>query len=383
MGNKIKVLHYISDFSLPSETFIYDLVKNLDDYGVNCFVLTHWLHMRDSRPFEKVKLTNESASIIKKAIYRFFNKWSIRNEKDILDFIFLFKPDVIHAHFGPNGVKIFKLIKKYNLDIKLIVSFHGTDVTMYPDKFKQYRNAIYDMHKSDVLCTFPSNFLKDEFQNKIKVNSTANQIVIPNGFNKLFREEFINERRVLSKKNQVVKLVSTGRLIPCKGFKSLIKAFSILNEEKPNIHLTIVGGGSQERELLNLINNKNLQHKITLTGMVSHESVKEIVSGCDIYIQPSIVDVKTGQTESFGIATLEAIALGLPVIITNVGGLPDTVLGGDNQFAKIVEPNSPEEMSSAIKDMMYLTGSNHIFREKVMSFYSQDKQCDSFLNIYN
>ncbi|MHA2939798.1 glycosyltransferase family 4 protein [Vibrio sp. RC27] len=378
----MKVLHYISDFSLPSETFIYDMINNLDNNQTDNYILTHRRHLEDIRPFEKTKVIIENTNFINRVINKIYSQWFIVNEKEVLDFILELKPDVIHAHFGPNGAKIYNFVKKHKIDIKLVISFHGTDITMYPIKFKNYKKIVKEINNRGIICTFPSQFLRREFQERIGVSDCNNQIVVPNSFNRSFEEPLI-DRNFLINNKKLINLVSVGRLISCKGFESLIKAFIILEFEVSNIHLTIVGDGPQQDTLLNLINEHGLQRKITLTGMLTHNEVKSILHNSDIYIQPSIVDRKTNQTESFGIATLEAIVVGLPVIVTDVGGLPETVLGGDPKFAKIVKPNSPEIMASTIKEMLNLKCDNSAYREKVMFRYSRDQQVTNFLNIYN
>ena len=105
----MKILHYISAFSLPSETFIYDLINNLEDNGSDNYILTHNRQLEDERPFSKVKVIYEKVSFLKKVYFKLVDNWGVRNKKDVLAYIDKLKPDVIHAHFGTNGVKIYYL----------------------------------------------------------------------------------------------------------------------------------------------------------------------------------------------------------------------------------------------------------------------------------
>lgn len=376
----MKVMHYVGSFSLPSETFIYDLIKNLDENGIINHVLTHERQLEEERPYNKVKIVPKEVSLLKKIHHRLFKRWDIYNSSKVKGFLIEYKPDVIHAHFGPNGVRIFKLIEKERLNIKLVVSFHGTDTTMYPLRFTSYRKSVQEMLLSEkVLLTFPSLFLKKEFQKNFSVDDRNNQIILPNSFNNAFKQVVKNKRI----EDQPVRLISVGRLINFKGFEVLIKAFAIINKKLENSYLTIIGSGSQEQYLRKLINKHGLQNKITLAGTVTHSDVRRMILESDIYIQPSIVDKNTNQTESFGVAVIEAIVTGLPVIVTNVGGLPETVLGGDDKFAKIVDPNNPIQICNAVLELSTVKEDNITFREKIISSFSQESQFKNVLNIYN
>ena len=164
-------MHYVSCFSVPSETFIYDLINNLEgDDGLDNYLLTHERELEQERPLSKIEVISEKVSFIKKVYSKFFNKWNIRNDKQVIKYIKSLKPDILHAHFGPNGIRIFNLLKKFNLEIPIVVSFHGTDTTMYPLKYKKYKKMVQRLTQNkNVICTFPSNFLKGEFCNNFEV----------------------------------------------------------------------------------------------------------------------------------------------------------------------------------------------------------------------
>ena len=117
----MKVLHYVGVFSEPSETFIYDLVTSLESNNVENYVLSHKRLLEIERPFERVKVIKENINIFKKIYHRLFHRWSIATEKALM-FINELQPDVIHAHFGPNGLKIFDLIH-FKLNFKIVYHF--------------------------------------------------------------------------------------------------------------------------------------------------------------------------------------------------------------------------------------------------------------------
>ncbi|MCK4842954.1 MAG: glycosyltransferase [Methylococcales bacterium] len=374
----MKILHYISAFSLPSETFIYDLINNLEDNGSDNYILTHNRQLEDERPFSKVKVIYEKVSFLKKVYFKLVDNWGVRNKKDVLAYIDKLKPDVIHAHFGTNGVKIYRLLQMLNLNIPLVISFHGTDTTMYPLQYKKYKKIVQSISNDErVVFSFPSEFLKLEFQKNFVLKNNTNQIVLPNSYNKNFNAE----NKKYFQNNKALKLISIGRLISVKGFQYLIHAVKILKKDLPNIELKIVGSGSEMYSLQLLIEQLSLNNEIKLIGVVKHNEISSLLCESDIYIQPSIVDKKTNQTESFGVAVVEAITSGLPVIVTDVGGLPGTVLGGC-EFAKIIEPDNAKSIVDAVLEMARNCSDNIVFRNKIEDKYSQNKQLSNLLEIY-
>jgi len=376
----MKILHYVGAFSLPSETFIYDLITNLEDNGLDNYVLTHSRQLEDERPFNKVKVISEDVSFMKKVYHKLFKSWNIRNFKDVLKYIDEVKPDIIHAHFGPNGVKIFKLIEEFDLNIPLVISMHGTDTTQYPLKYNSYKKLLKKIgNLNGVIFTFPSKFLRNEFEKNVSIDLNVNHCVLPNSFN----QQFLNlENSQIKKDDDIFRIITIGRLINIKGFEYLIDAVSMLDSEFKDWELHILGDGTLKSELVDKAGSLNIKNKIYFHGFVMHSEVSQLLKKSNLYIQPSIVDTSTNQTESFGVAVVEAIASGLPVIVTDVGGLPDTVMGGDKDFAKIIRSKAPDELLKEIKIMIDIEKKNDVYREKIIKEYSKTKQIERLLDIY-
>lgn len=373
---KIKILHYVSVFSLPSETFIYDFINNLEENGIENYVLTHNRQLEVERPFAKVKVVSEQVSFIKKVYHRLIDRWSIRNQREVSEFIRDYNPDVIHAHFGPNGVKIASMILKKRVQVPIVISMHGTDTTQYPLIYSDYKNTLKVLSKNEnIIFTFPSIFLKQEF--KKNIGECKNAFVVPNSFNPSFQAESKQDCH-----EEKIKIISIGRLIYSKAYSDLLEAVALLDKSQLNWELRILGDGVEMQRLKAKAESLGITDKVFFHGFVKHVEVARLLKSSNIYVQPSIVDPRTNQTESFGVAVVEAIVSGLPVVVTNVGGLSDTVLGGDEHFAKIVNPNAPDEICAAIKAMALYSNDNSSFREKVIASYSPEKQLKNVLKIY-
>lgn len=345
----MKILHYISSFSLPSETFIYDLINNLEDKGIDNYILTHHRELEGERPFEKINITSENTSLIRKIYYKLFSKWKIRNEKYVIEYIHKVNPDIIHAHFGPNGVRIYNLIKKYNLNIPLVISFHGMDINVLPLIDKVYVDYLLQLNKDkNILFTSPSGFLK----NKMILLGLDDNLtsVIPNAYNSYFENV---KKEKYWQYGDTLKLLNIGRFEEVKGQKYLIEAFSNILKEYPDTTLTLVGYGSLEKELKNLCKSLNVVDKVIFLRQIEHSKLPKLIVAHDIYIQPSIV-ASDGSEESLGVSTIEAQVCGLPAIASKIGGLNEIVI--DNITGKIVDQKDIENIKDEV--MFYVNNSD-------------------------
>ena len=125
-----------------------------------------------------------------------------------------------------------------------------------------------------------------------------------------------------------------------------------------------------------------LTDTVRFLGTVPHDEIPAILAEHDVYVQPSIVDRSTRQTESFGVAVLEAIAVGLPVVVSAVGGLP-YVVGEPNEFAITVPPEDVEALFEAMVAVFGKVADNFAYAEGRVSKYSSLGQIQSCKDIYH
>ena len=137
-------------------------------------------------------------------------------------------------------------------------------------------------------------------------------------------------------KNTIV-IGSIGRLAREKGFEFLIHAISEINNHKHNMKFIIAGAGPLEKSL------KELSVKLGVSSLIHFEGftndVSSFLEALDIYIQPSLC-------EALGIATIEACCMGLPAIVSEVGGLPELVVDGTTGI--VIPPSNPTAIAQAI-----------------------------------
>ncbi|MEY4926458.1 MAG: hypothetical protein RI894_894, partial [Bacteroidota bacterium] len=127
------------------------------------------------------------------------------------------------------------------------------------------------------------------------------------------------------------------------GISYLIQAFAlVLNRHKTApLRLLLVGGGIKEREYKQLAIDLGIAEHVVFQGLVPFSEVPDWHNELDIYVSPSILD-----SESFGVSAVEAMACERPVIVTDVGGLPEVVLKGKTGL--IIPPRNAEAIANAI-----------------------------------
>lgn len=138
-------------------------------------------------------------------------------------------------------------------------------------------------------------------------------------------------------------------LAPKYGIDTLIRAYALLAADRElaaalprGMRLRLVGGGEQRAELEALVRPLGLQDQVEFAGATPHAQVPRWLHGFDIYAAASRLD-----SESFGVAVIEASACGLPVVVTRVGGLPEVVLEGETGL--VVEREDPPALAAALK----------------------------------
>jgi glycosyltransferase involved in cell wall biosynthesis len=134
-------------------------------------------------------------------------------------------------------------------------------------------------------------------------------------------------------------LVITRNLEPIYGLDTAIRAVALAADQVPSIKLKIAGSGPQQRELLELVQHLGLGQVVSLQGRLERSEIVDLYQNANVMLNPTHVDNMPN-------SVLEALACGLPVISTNVGGVPFMVQDGDT--AVLVDPGDVQAMGEAI-----------------------------------
>lgn len=176
--------------------------------------------------------------------------------------------------------------------------------------------------------------------------------IIPNGVDiEKFKIQFAS-RRIKDKLNITDAdkvIITVSRLVEKNGLGDLIKAMSYLPE---NVKLLVIGSGQLETDLKRKITDLKLDNRVIMLGAINNQAIPEYLSLADVFVRPSLA-------EGLGISFLEAMAAGVPVVATPVGGITDFLRDGETGlFCKV---HNPESIAEKVK--IYLT--NPALSEKI------------------
>ena len=232
--------------------------------------------------------------------------------------------DLMHVHYAiPHAATAWlaKQMLKSQRDLKIVTTLHGTDITLVGQDPSYYTLTKFSIEQSDRV-TAVSAFLRDETYRAFGC-AGCDVIVIPNFISTAEyhppREGTC--RHSLAPPDHKV-LVHVSNFRPVKRVTDVVRVFAGVRRELPAT-LVLVGDGPERDAAEQEVDHLELRRDVRFLGKV--DNVAEILRGSDLFLLPS-------ETESFGLAALEAMACAVPVIATAVGGLPEVVVPGETGF---------------------------------------------------
>ncbi len=227
--------------------------------------------------------------------------------------------DIVHVQWPiPNGLGALFLKKIYK--IPYINTIHGEEV--YLSKRYHTLFALKWLVNNSSKTITNSSATRDSCL-EVGLNGEKFE-VIPFGVN----TNFFKPLNIL-KNDKYFQILSVGYLIERKGHEYLIKAIKKVLKKHDDVRLKIVGSGPLKSKLINLINELKLKSKVEIVDNIPDEKLLFLYNSSDLFVLPSIVDSQ-GNTEGLGVVLLEAMACGLPVIGSDVGGISDIIKNGEN-----------------------------------------------------
>lgn len=311
---------------------IIDILENIDQSKFHFIFISN---------FDECDVNLDSLRNFK--LIEFYNV-PVKDKPSFNDLLILFKiyfflkkknVNVIHGHGAKGG--LYCRLLKWPLQVKTIYTPHGGSLHRVHGTLK---NVLYDLIEkmltplTDVFL-FESNYSLKMFKDNV-VNPGNKAIVNPNG---VALEEFSSEN--LYQKGNSINVASFGLLRHLKGHDIAVKAFKLLHEKEIPFTYSIYGEGEFKTDLLSLINEYKLNQYIKIlpySGNVPQEMRKY-----DFIFHPS-------RFESFGYVPVEAMALGVPVITSQEGGLKEVVT---KETGLICESNTPEEYFELLSNIFH------------------------------
>ncbi|MBK9576271.1 MAG: glycosyltransferase [Fibrobacteres bacterium] len=284
-----------------------------------------------------------------------------------------YKPDLVNAHYASGYGTLSRWVK----NTPLLLSVWGSDVYDFPNESPVSRwLLIGNIAAADALAS-TSHAMSVQTQKWCK--GTRPIAVTPFGID-------INRFQITARsdKRDEIRIGTIKTLLPKYGIDLLLKAFALLRARvdqavSERLRLEIVGGGESREELEKLAGSLGISEVTSFVGKIPHADVPSRLARFDIYVALSRLD-----SESFGVAVLEASACGVPVVVSDVGGLPEVVVHGETGL--VVPREDPHAASLALEQLVLDRGKIMMMgnsgREHVVRSYSWEKSLDIMLETY-
>lgn len=349
----MRVAFIVSGFPTLSETFILNQITGLIDLGhdmeifaernpnegkihldVEKYHLMERVHYFNL-PHKKIKRVLKAVYLIiinfHKSPFKIFNSLNaFKYGKDALSLKLLYtlipfldrKFDIIHCHFGPNGV-IGAYLKEIGVKGKIVTTFHGYDMSAF---ISSNGSDVYkDLFLVGDLFLPISNYWKKKLP---ELGCNEGKIIVHRMGINLGKFKF-SERKIQD--GEPVKMLTIGRLVEKKGHEYVIKAMAKVVKKHKNIEYIIGGDGPLAGKLGSLVSGLGSKNYIIFLGVVEQDEVLKLYQKAHIFILPSITSNDGGQ-EGIPVVLMEAQATGLPVISTYHSGIPEVVIDGKSGF---------------------------------------------------
>jgi N-acetyl-alpha-D-glucosaminyl L-malate synthase BshA len=246
----------------------------------------------------------------------------------LVDVVRFEKLDILHVHYAiPHASAAFmakQILLTYGIYIPVVTTLHGTDITLV-GKDRTYKPVVtFSINKSDGVTAVSEHLKQDtyeffEVENDIKV--------IPNfidlsRFSLKAKDHF---KKAIAPEGEKI-LIHTSNFRKVKRTEDVVRIFAEVRKKIPS-KLLMVGDGGERSDCEQLCRDLGVGADVRFLG--KQDAIEEILSVSDLFLMPS-------QSESFGLAALEAMACKVPVISTNAGGLPELNVDGQTGFLKDV-----------------------------------------------
>jgi glycosyltransferase involved in cell wall biosynthesis len=242
----------------------------------------------------------------------------------------------VHAHFAGMAARTAYWISRF-FSTTFSFTAHANDIFAPRDFEIGLDKLIGATHLIVTETDYAAQFLQERFPER------ADRIHrIYNGLNlaEFGRADFSSNAPLI---------ISIGRLIPKKGFANLIRACGLLAERGKLFQCEILGEGPLESELRAQIDQLNLQNRVTLSGVKPQRQIRQRLAEATMFVLPSVIDAQGGM-DNLPTVIMEAMAAGLPIVSTKIGGIPEMVRANETGF--LVEPADAAAMAGAIEKLI-------------------------------
>lgn len=244
-----------------------------------------------------------------------FPPYELALASKLVDVVRFEKLDLLHVHYAiPHASAAFmakQILASFNIHIPVVTTLHGTDITLVGRDASYNPVVTFSINQSDGVTAVSEN-LKTETYDHFDINRDIR--VIPNfiDLDRFKLEPKAHFKQAIAPGDERI-LVHTSNFRKVKRTMDVIHIFKKVQDKLPS-KLLMVGDGPERTQAEQLARDLGIAENVRFLG--KQDAVEEILSVADLFLIPS-------SSESFGLAALEAMACGIPVISSNVGGLPE------------------------------------------------------------
>lgn len=238
----------------------------------------------------------------------------------------------LHAHFADQNLKFASAVATWTA-LPYGFTVHGYDIRDTP--IERYELQALAERATTIVT------VSEDFKRRITRQFHLPQEKVFVSYNGTRVDKFKPSANV--GQHDPFRLIAVGRLVPIKGHDVLIRALGVVRDRGYAFTCNLVGSGESQSSLESLSRQLFLDEYITFKGYQSQRSIIALLEASDLLVMPS-------RDESFGVACIEGMAVGLPAVASRVGGLPEVVTEGENGL--LVDSENPTELAEAIIYLM-------------------------------
>lgn len=304
-----------------------------------------------------------------------FQMYSLTLAGKIIDVIKYEEIDVLHVHYAiPHAISGFlaKEILKESNQIKLITTLHGTDVTLVGLEPAFSPLVKFALEQSDII-TAVSKYLADKTKQQFRIEKQIREI--PNFVDtSLYKRADYKccKKQFATNNEKIITHISNFR--PVKRVPDVIRIFAKVIETHP-AKLLLIGDGPDRSECERIARELQICKHIRFLGQQT--SLVELLSLTDIFLLPS-------QSESFGLSALEAMSCGVPVVATNIGGIPEVVIHGETGY--VAELGDISRMAKYVVELIENPKKWNVFSKNARKLaeekFNIKKIVDEYVSLY-
>jgi glycosyltransferase involved in cell wall biosynthesis len=267
---------------------------------------------------------------------------------------------------GKFSLWLINVIRVFHRKKKAIAVVHGSELLLHSRLSRKLVNiSLARFNAIIAVSSYTKRFINKKIMNKIAT------YVIPNGID---YKELIPYQRIQQPKGSL-QLITIGSVTERKGQENVIRALPQLLQLYPNVTYHIIGKPVIKGRLLQLCKALNVERHVVFHGAVVRTALLNIISDATIKLMLSN-HTKRGDFEGFGIAILEANAIGKPAIGSNFSGITDTI--ADKQTGRLVNPHNEASIVEALQDILH----NYSFYAKNAVAWAQQHDWQNIITKY-